>query len=105
TALGGTQLNASSPVPGTFTYTPASGTVLNAGAGQTLSVTFAPTDTINYVPVTTTVPITVLTKGLTITADNKNKVYGAALPALTATYSGFVNGDTPASLDSPAVLS
>ena len=35
-------------VAGTFVYTPASGTVLNAGAGQTLSVTFTPTDTANY---------------------------------------------------------
>ena len=35
---------------------------------------------------------------LTITADNQTKVYGAALPTLTASYSGFVNGDTSASL-------
>ena len=101
----GTQLNASSPVPGTFAYDPPAGTVLDAGALQTLSVTFTPIDTVTYVPVTTSLPITVLTKALTITADNRNKVYGASLPALTATYSGFVNGDTPASLDSPAVLS
>src|SRR5207244_6902947 len=37
---------------------------------------------------------------LTITADNKTKVYGAALPALTVTYSGLVNGDTPATFSS-----
>src|SRR5205823_2460057 len=36
--------------------------------------------------------------GLTISADNKTKTYGAALPTLTASYSGFVNGDTPTSL-------
>lgn len=41
---------------------------------------------------------------LTITADDQVKVYGAALPALTASYSGFVNGDTPASLVTPATL-
>ena len=35
---------------------------------------------------------------LTITANNQSKVYGAALPTLTASYSGFVNGDTSASL-------
>ena len=39
---------------------------------------------------------------LTITADNQTKVYGAALPTLTASYSGFVNGDTAASLTTPA---
>ncbi len=42
-ALGATQLNASAPVAGTFVYTPASGTVLPAGTGQTLSVVFTPT--------------------------------------------------------------
>ena len=43
--------------------------------------------------------------GLTITADNQTKVYGAALPTLTASYSGFVNGDTSASLDTQPTLS
>ena len=33
---------------------------------------------------------------LTITADNKARVYGSANPALTATFSGLVNGDTAA---------
>ena len=42
---------------------------------------------------------------LTITADNKTKVYGAALPTLTASYAGFVNGDTQASLTTPTTLS
>jgi hypothetical protein len=41
---------------------------------------------------------------LTITADSKTKLYGAALPALTASFSGFVNGDTPASLTTPVSL-
>ena len=34
--------------PATFVYTPAAGTVLNAGTAQTLSVTFTPTDAANY---------------------------------------------------------
>ena len=42
---------------------------------------------------------------MTITADNQTKVYGAALPTLTASYSGFVNGDTAASLTTPPTLS
>ena len=42
---------------------------------------------------------------LTITADNKTKIYGSALPALTATCNGLVNGDTPASLSSQPTLS
>ena len=49
---------------------------------------------ISYVPGT----LTVTPAALTITANNQSKVYGAALPTLTASYSGFVNGDTSASL-------
>ena len=51
-ALGATQLNATTTVPGTFVYTPAAGTVLNAGGAQTLSVTFTPTDAANYTAAT-----------------------------------------------------
>ena len=47
TMLGAAQLNATALVPGTFIYTPAAGTVLAAGT-QTLSATFAPTDTTDY---------------------------------------------------------
>ena len=42
TALSATQLNASAAIPGTFVYSPAAATILNAGNGQTLSVTFTP---------------------------------------------------------------
>jgi len=48
--------------------------------------------------------LTVTPHPLTIHAQNKSNVYGSALPALTASYTGLVNGDTPASLDTPAVL-
>ena len=41
---------------------------------------------------------------LTITAADRTKVYGAGLPALTASYSGFVNGDTLASLTTQPTL-
>lgn len=41
---------------------------------------------------------------LTISVQNTNKVYGAALPAFTPVYSGFFDGDTPQSLDAPPVL-
>ncbi|MDA1274732.1 MAG: MBG domain-containing protein, partial [Verrucomicrobia bacterium] len=100
TALGSTQLNAAASVPGTFAYSPVSGAIL-----QALSVTFTPTDTTLYETVQTTVSITVNKAPLTITADSKSKVYGAALPALTASYSGFVNGETVAVLAAPISLS
>jgi hypothetical protein len=57
--------------------------------------------TINYVDGS----LTVTPVALTIAADNQTKVYGAALPTLTASYAGFVNGDTPASLTAPPTLS
>jgi hypothetical protein len=70
TALSSIQLNATftwvvsgstQNVAGTATYSPASGTVLNPGAGQILSVSFAPSDTADYnVPPTKTVTINVL---------------------------------------------
>src|SRR5207247_7571113 len=68
TALSGTQLNATASVPGTFVYTPPAGTVLPVGAGQTLSVTFTPTDTVNYTTATKSVLITVTAPSGTITA-------------------------------------
>jgi hypothetical protein len=62
TPLSATQLNASANVPGTFVYTPAAATVLAVGT-QTLSVTFTPTDTMDYAVVTSSVPITVNVSG------------------------------------------
>ncbi|NUO15414.1 MAG: MBG-2 domain-containing protein, partial [Planctomycetaceae bacterium] len=50
------------------------------------------------------VTINVTQAPLTITAQDKSMVEGASVPALTAAYSGFVNGDTSASLATPVVL-
>src|SRR5437870_5196036 len=82
TALSATQLNATTSVLGTFVYTPAAGTVLNAGAAQTLSVTFTPTDAANYTTATTSVAITVVKATPTITWPTPaNLTYGTALSA------------------------
>jgi hypothetical protein len=58
TPLSATQLNASSPVVGVFTYTPPTGTVLPIGP-QNLSVNLTPTDTVDYTPATDSVQIMV----------------------------------------------
>jgi len=58
-ALSAAQLNATSAVAGTFSYSPAAGTVLTAG-GQTLSVTFTPTDTTDYLTTTANVALAVV---------------------------------------------
>jgi len=49
---------------------------------------------ISYVPGT----VTISAVPLTITANNATRPFGAPNPAFTATYVGFVNGNTPASL-------
>jgi hypothetical protein len=56
--------------------------------------------TIRYVSGT----LTVTPAPLTISADNQTKVYGAAMPTLTVSYSGFVNDDTSASLTTQPTL-
>src|SRR5438046_5216283 len=89
-ALSATQLNATANVAGSFVYTPAAGAVLNAGAAQTLSVTFTPTDAANYTTASTTVSINVLKATPTITWPTPADItYGTALSAtqLNATMS------------------
>jgi len=58
TPLGVAQLNATSPVAGTFSYAPSAGNVLAEGT-QTLSVSFMPRDTVNYTTAQATVSLEV----------------------------------------------
>ena len=95
TPLGATQLDATASVPGTFAYSPAASNVLNAGLGETLSVTFTPTDSIDYAIVDATATINVVQATPTITWSNPaNIVYGTALSGtqLNATTSWTVGG-------------
>jgi hypothetical protein len=102
TALSSAQLNATANVAGTFSYNPPAGMVLPAGGVQTLSVTFTPADMTDYPnPLTQTVAINVGQAALTITAQPQTIIYGASVPSSTVSYSGFVNGDTSASLTTP----
>ena len=97
TALGAAQLNATAPVPGAFVYTPAAGTILDAGANQTLSVTFMPADTASYSPATASVTITVTKAAQTIAwATPPDIVYGVALSAAQLNASVTVPGPASA---------
>ncbi len=60
----------------------------------------------NFDPSDSTTPVqqTVTQSPLTITADDQTMTYGGTLPTLTASYSGFVNGDTAASLTAALAL-
>lgn len=99
TALSSTQLNATANVPGTIAYTPAAGAIPGAGSVQ-LTATFTPTDAKNYASATANQTVVVNKAPLTATADNQTRVYGAANPTLTISYTGFVAGDTSAVLTS-----
>jgi gliding motility-associated-like protein len=57
--------------------------------------------TIAYIPGVLTVNKAIVN----VTAEDKSRNYGLANPPLTVTYSGFVNGDTPASLTNQAIAS
>ncbi|MBI2517679.1 MAG: hypothetical protein HYV95_12315, partial [Opitutae bacterium] len=81
TALSATQLNATANVPGTFTYTPASGTVLPAGPNQILTANFTPSDTANYTAATASNTITVGAQSITFTITNTAQTFdGSAKP-------------------------
>ncbi|MCX6058573.1 MAG: hypothetical protein NTW69_10535, partial [Chloroflexi bacterium] len=93
-ALSGIQLNATATVLGSFVYNPAAGTVLNAGAGQTLSVDFTPTDSVNYNSVLgTTVAVNVNKATPTITWTNPSDItFGSALSGIQLNATASVLG-------------
>lgn len=70
TPLGAAQLDATSTVAGSFSYTPAAGTVLTVGQ-HTLTANFTPSDTANYIPGIATVTLTVVpaTPAIAVTAS------------------------------------
>ncbi|MCH7407619.1 MBG domain-containing protein, partial [Belliella aquatica] len=74
----------------------------NAGTVKTITVTYTLSgkDAEKYLaPADDQYTGIIIVKALTITADNKSKVYGQANPTLTFTYSGLVNGDSKAATE------
>ena len=83
-------------VPGSFSYTSATGTVLEVGDGQTESVTFTPTDTTDYSSATGSVTVNVVqTGGLAVNVDPVDLTYGTPLAnsQLTGTATTTVDGN------------
>jgi hypothetical protein len=98
TPLSSTQLGANLSVAGSCSYTPSAGTVLAAGT-QTLTANCTPADTVAYkTPAAATVSLSVRKAQLTIVASSTTVTRGDAVPIITPSFSGFVNGDTIASL-------
>jgi hypothetical protein len=94
TALSGTQLNASSPVAGSFSYSPSAGTVLSVGQ-HTLTATFTPTDTTDYTTATATVTLTVIPANPTLElTSNANPVFLSNAVTFTATITSYATPPT-----------
>jgi hypothetical protein len=89
------------PMAGTL-----SGTLTTAGVFSNIVVAaVGPDETCDTQTFTITVLPPQAIPTLTIKADDKTMQLGFPVPLLTATYTGFLPGDTPESLDTPAVLS
>ncbi len=106
-SLDGTATYNSANVAGTFTYTTtvngnpatlAAGTTVLPAGNYTITAAFAPSDTATYKSASTTASYMVNPAALTITASSGSMTYGGTVPAITPSYSGFVNGDSSASL-------
>ena len=83
TALGSTQLDATSTVAGAFSYSPAAGTVLSSGA-HTITATFTPTDTTDYATATDSVSVTV-NAALSLLSCSSGTITGAGTDTCTVT--------------------
>ena len=92
TALNSSQLNASAsysgnPLSGTWAYTPAAGSVLNAGT-NTLNATFTPTDTVNYTRNSSVfVTLNVSKASEIVTLGGVNQTYNGNPESVTTTVS------------------
>jgi hypothetical protein len=101
------QLDAVASVAGSYVYNPPLGTVLGVGA-HVVSLTFNPSDTVDYGPVTTNVSITVTPAPLSVVVASTNWLVGQPFPTFTGTITGLTNGDvitaTYSSRGTPASL-
>jgi len=69
----------------------------NAGTGKVVNVSglsLSGADASNYTLTQPTTTASITQAGLTVTADNKTRAAGQANPTLTASYAGFVGGET-----------
>ena len=87
TPLSGANLNASASIPGSFSYSPAAGAMLHAGT-QTLTVTFTPTDAVNYTSATATTSIEITRATPTVTVTGGSFTYDGNPHAATGSVVG-----------------
>lgn len=87
TGVNGENLNALLNLGATFTNVP----------GGTANWNFA--GNVNYNPASGSVPVVITQAPLTVTADDKSRLYGNVNPPLTVSYTGFKHGETRTSSD------
>lgn len=102
TVLGPSQFDAQASQPGNFTYNLGEGVLLGAGMHE-LFVIYIPALP-GFPPVTNAVSLLVIPAPLMVSANSFLIQPGSPIPALTVSYSGFVAGDTAASLGGVPVL-
>ena len=91
--LSETQLNAVSDVPGSFTYNPPIGTILDEGNNQILSVEFTPNETSSYNIANSTVSINVIYNGISEAIFNPDLTYGTMFDIDGNSYRTITIGD------------
>ena len=95
-----------SPTLAYYAGSSARGTALNgaptAAGTYTVVATFA--GSADYTPASAQATFAITPAKLTVTANNATRVYGAANPTFTDTITGFVTGDTLASLTTPPTV-
>jgi uncharacterized membrane protein len=100
TVNGGGSLEGVGPALAYYSGTDASGTPLSGAPSSAGTYTVVATfvGSADYTAASASTTFTISPAPLTVTADDQSTVYGAALPVLTVSYSGFVNGQTAAVL-------
>jgi hypothetical protein len=80
TALNSTQLDATANVPGAFTYSPVSGTIMSTPGNFMLSVTLAPADSTDYTiaAASVTLSVTALTAAPLVTTGAVTAILGSS---------------------------
>jgi hypothetical protein len=87
---------------GTLSYATAA---ISSSPVGTYAVTPGGLSSLNYTIKYVQGILSITPAALTVTANNQNMIYGVPVPSLTASYSGFVNGDTTAVLSGTPALS
>lgn len=93
TRLTSAQLNATANVPGAFSFYPAEGASLDAGARHLLTAVFTPSDLTRYLRTTNRAYLNVVPTPLVAVVNDVERLVGETNPLFSVTLSGLTNGD------------